>query len=110
MYNAKCLTIGIVRTQRRIGKRRATGWLTFSPQSPGSTERQRAAGPDSDDIDHIRQSSVLGPVAQMPRGMVANLPGHELLIAEGNNHDIVSENPRLVLETMVELVNRVKSQ
>jgi len=42
--------------------------------------------------------------------MVANLPGHELLIAEGNNHDIVSENPRLVLETMVELVNRVKSQ
>jgi pimeloyl-ACP methyl ester carboxylesterase len=37
--------------------------------------------------------------------MVASSAKHELLIAEGNNHDIVSENPELVLETTVGLVN-----
>jgi pimeloyl-ACP methyl ester carboxylesterase len=42
--------------------------------------------------------------------MVANSPKYELLIAEGNNHDIVEENPELVLRTIVELVNRVKSE
>ena len=40
--------------------------------------------------------------------MVMSSAKHELLIAEGNNHDIVSENPALVLETIVGLVNRIK--
>jgi pimeloyl-ACP methyl ester carboxylesterase len=41
--------------------------------------------------------------------MVANSEKHKLLIAEGNNHDIVEENPELVLKTIIELVNRVQS-
>jgi pimeloyl-ACP methyl ester carboxylesterase len=41
--------------------------------------------------------------------MVRNSAKHELLIAEGNNHDIVDENPELVLRTIAELVNRTKS-
>jgi pimeloyl-ACP methyl ester carboxylesterase len=40
--------------------------------------------------------------------MVMSSAKHELLIAEGNNHDIVSENPTLVLETIVGLANRIK--
>ena len=42
--------------------------------------------------------------------MVANSEKHKLLIAEGNNHDIVDENPGLVLETIVEFANRIKSE
>lgn len=42
--------------------------------------------------------------------MVANSEKHKLLIAEGNNHDIVAENPELVLRTIVEFANRVKSK
>jgi hypothetical protein len=30
---------------------------------------------------------------------------HQLLIAEGNNHDIVEENPELVLKTINEFVS-----
>ena len=41
--------------------------------------------------------------------MVMNSEKHELLIAEGNNHDIVDENPELVLETIADLVNRIES-
>jgi hypothetical protein len=33
---------------------------------------------------------------------------HTLLIAEGNSHMIVSENPELVLKTIIELVNSIK--
>ena len=40
--------------------------------------------------------------------MVMNSEKHELLIAEGNNHDIVEENPELVLKTIIELVDRVQ--
>lgn len=39
--------------------------------------------------------------------MVINSKKHELLIAEGNNHDIVEENPELVLKTIILLVNRI---
>jgi pimeloyl-ACP methyl ester carboxylesterase len=42
--------------------------------------------------------------------MVANSEKHKLLIAEGNNHDIVDENPELVLKTIIELINRIKSE
>ena len=42
--------------------------------------------------------------------MVKNSEKHELRIAEGNNHDIVEENPELVLNTIVELVKRVKAE
>ena len=42
--------------------------------------------------------------------MVANSEKHKLLIAEGNNHDIVEENPELVLNTIIEFVNRVQSR
>ena len=39
-----------------------------------------------------------------------NSAKHALLIAEGNNHDIVDENPELVLRTIVELVSGLKSE
>jgi pimeloyl-ACP methyl ester carboxylesterase len=40
--------------------------------------------------------------------MVANSEKHQLLIAEGNNHDIVEENPELVRNTIIEFINRIK--
>jgi hypothetical protein len=33
---------------------------------------------------------------------------HQLIIAEGNHHDIVEENPELVLKTIIELVNKIR--
>jgi pimeloyl-ACP methyl ester carboxylesterase len=42
--------------------------------------------------------------------MVMNSEKHKLLIAEGNNHDIVEENPELVLNTIIELINRIQSR
>jgi len=39
--------------------------------------------------------------------MVMNSQKHKLIIAEGNNHDVVQENPELVLNTIIELVNRI---
>ena len=39
--------------------------------------------------------------------MVANSEKHKLLIAEGNNHDIVDENPEFVLKTIIELTNHI---
>jgi pimeloyl-ACP methyl ester carboxylesterase len=42
--------------------------------------------------------------------MVMNSEKHEMIIAEGNNHNIVDENPELVLNTIMELVNRIKSE
>lgn len=42
--------------------------------------------------------------------MVMNSEKHKLVIAEGNNHDIVEENPELVLTTIIDLVNRVRSE
>ena len=42
--------------------------------------------------------------------MVRNSEKHQLLIATGNNHDIVEENPELVLKTIIELVDRVKAK
>ena len=41
--------------------------------------------------------------------MVMNSEKHQLLIAEGHNHDILDENPELVLDAIIELVNRVKT-
>lgn len=40
--------------------------------------------------------------------MVRDSKKHRLLIAEGNNHDVVSENPELVLNAIADLVNRIK--
>lgn len=42
--------------------------------------------------------------------MVLNSKKHKLIIAEGNGHDILTENPELVLETIIELVNTIKSK
>jgi len=42
--------------------------------------------------------------------MVVNSENHTLRIAEGNNHDILFENPELVLNTIKELINRIKSK
>ena len=42
--------------------------------------------------------------------MVMNSPKHKLVIAEGNGHDIMTENPELVLNTIVDLVNTIKSK
>jgi pimeloyl-ACP methyl ester carboxylesterase len=42
--------------------------------------------------------------------MVANSKKHQLLIAEGNNHDIVDENPELVTKTIIALINRIGSE
>jgi pimeloyl-ACP methyl ester carboxylesterase len=41
--------------------------------------------------------------------MIMHSEKHQLLIAEGNNHDILEENPGLVLNAIIELVNRIKS-
>ena len=41
--------------------------------------------------------------------MVMNSEEHKLIIAEGNNHDILAENPELILKTIIELVGRIKS-
>ena len=40
--------------------------------------------------------------------MVMHSARHRLLVAEGNNHDILGENPELVVKTIVELVSLVK--
>ncbi len=40
--------------------------------------------------------------------MVMNSKNHKLIIAEGNNHDIVMENPELVLNTIIELTKSIK--
>jgi len=42
--------------------------------------------------------------------MVKNSEKHELLIAKGNSHNIIAENPKLVLTTIIELVNEIKSE
>jgi pimeloyl-ACP methyl ester carboxylesterase len=41
--------------------------------------------------------------------MVTNSKKHQLLIAEGNNHDILDENPELILNAIIEFINRIKS-
>ena len=42
--------------------------------------------------------------------MVMNSEKHKMIIAEGNNHDIVDENPKLVLNTIIELINIINSE
>lgn len=42
--------------------------------------------------------------------MVMNSPKHKLVIAEGNGHDIMTENPELVLKSIVDLVTTIKSE
>jgi pimeloyl-ACP methyl ester carboxylesterase len=42
--------------------------------------------------------------------MVSKSDEHELRIAEGVGHDILDENPQLVLETVAELINIVKTK
>jgi pimeloyl-ACP methyl ester carboxylesterase len=44
------------------------------------------------------------------REMVMDSEKHQLLIAEENNHDILEENPELVLSAIIELVNRIRSE
>jgi pimeloyl-ACP methyl ester carboxylesterase len=41
--------------------------------------------------------------------MVANSEKHRLLVAERHNHDILDENPELILNGIVELANRVRA-
>ena len=42
--------------------------------------------------------------------MVMNSEKHKLIIAEGNNHDILDENPGLLLNTIIELINIINSE
>lgn len=42
--------------------------------------------------------------------MVMNSEKHKLIIADGNGHDIISENPKLVIITILELVTRFRSR
>jgi pimeloyl-ACP methyl ester carboxylesterase len=42
--------------------------------------------------------------------MVMNSRKHQLIIAEENNHDILDENPELILKAIIEFVDRVKSE
>jgi len=42
--------------------------------------------------------------------MVMNSENHKLIIAEGNNHDILLENSELVLDTILELTNIIKKE
>jgi len=41
--------------------------------------------------------------------MVMNSENHKLLIAEGNNHDITSENPDIVISSIVDLINTISA-
>lgn len=41
--------------------------------------------------------------------MVMNSENHKLLIAEGNNHDITSENPDIVINTIIDLINTINA-
>ncbi len=40
--------------------------------------------------------------------MVMNSEKHKLIIAEGSSHDIISENPQLVINTILELVTHLR--
>jgi pimeloyl-ACP methyl ester carboxylesterase len=42
--------------------------------------------------------------------MVTHSDRHQLLIAYKHNHDILEENPELVLDAIIELVNRIKPE
>jgi pimeloyl-ACP methyl ester carboxylesterase len=42
--------------------------------------------------------------------MVMNSTKHKLIIADGNGHDILTENPKLVLNTIIELASTIKSK
>jgi len=44
---------------------------------------------------------------QCHEDMVRHSEQHQLLIAEGNNHDIVEENPGLVLDTIIAMVDQL---
>ena len=41
--------------------------------------------------------------------MTMNSEEHRLIIAEGNSHNTIDENPELVLNTIIELTNIIKS-
>ena len=41
------------------------------------------------------------------RKLVAGSEAHSMIVAEGNNHDIVRENPGLVVETIAGLIERI---
>lgn len=42
--------------------------------------------------------------------MVMNSENHKLIIAEDNNHDILMENPELVLNAIIDLTNNIKKK
>ncbi|NHJ49476.1 MAG: alpha/beta hydrolase [Asgard group archaeon] len=42
--------------------------------------------------------------------IVKNSAKHKLIVAEGCSHNILGENPKLVIETIVKLVNSIKSK
>jgi len=42
--------------------------------------------------------------------MVMNSENHQLIIAEGNNHDILMENPELVLNTVIKLTKTINKE
>jgi pimeloyl-ACP methyl ester carboxylesterase len=42
--------------------------------------------------------------------MVMSSPKHELIVAGGNHHDILEENPKLVLRTILQLVDKIHSR
>ena len=42
--------------------------------------------------------------------IVMNSENHKLLIAEGNNHDITSENPDIVINTIIDLINSINAK
>jgi hypothetical protein len=41
--------------------------------------------------------------------MVKSSEKHGLLIAKGNSHNIIAENPKMVLDTIIDLVNLIKN-
>lgn len=42
--------------------------------------------------------------------MVMNSEKHKLVIAEDNSHNMIEENPKLIINTIVEVVNQIKSK
>jgi len=48
-----------------------------------------------------------GKWRQCHEDMMMGSEKHQLLIAEGNHHDIVEENPELVIQTIIELIGNI---
>ncbi|MBN2416821.1 alpha/beta fold hydrolase [bacterium] len=67
------------------------------------------------DIPVVLLTAGIPPVApdvwrQAHEDMVADSENHKMVIAEGNHHHIIYENPELVLHTLIEMAQRISGR